>query len=125
MDLPQLRDFITRYFNDSELRDLCFDLGIEYENLGGDNKAAKARELVAYCQRHGRLAELEDTCRRLRPTTAPETGREATPPTTPSIINRSGGIDIHANVVNIAGDVIGRDSKSSGDSGSDQSSTPT
>jgi len=125
MDLPQLRDFITRYFNDSELRDLCFDLGIEYENLGGDNKSAKARELVAYCQRHGRLTELEDTCCRLRPTTAPETGREATSPTTPSIINRSGGIDIHANVVKITGDVVGRDKKSSSDSDTDQSSAPT
>ena len=72
MDLTELRDFITKYFNDSELRDLCFDLGVEYENLGGDNKAAKARELVAYCQRHGRMTQLEETCRRLRPNAALE-----------------------------------------------------
>ena len=122
MNLPQLRDFITRNFNDSELRDLCFDLDIEYENLGGDNKAAKARELVAYCQRHGRLTELEDTCRRLRPNAAPETGRESSSPTTAATTHRSGGLDIHATTVNIYGDVAGRDKATSNDSGSDQSS---
>jgi hypothetical protein len=126
MDLPQLRDFITRNFNDSELRDLCFDLGIEYENLGGDNKSAKARELVAYCQRHGRLTELETTCRRLRPNAAPGAGRETDAPTsnaTPnaSTVNRSGGLDIHATTVNIYGDVAGRDKATSSDSESDQS----
>jgi hypothetical protein len=124
MDLPQLRDFITRNFNDSELRDLCFDLGIEYENLGGDNKAAKARELVAYCQRHGRLIELEGTCRRLRPNAALEIGRDANVSASNApTINRSGGLDIHATTVNIYGDVAGRDKATSSGSESDQ--TPT
>ena len=67
MDLSGLRNTLVTYFSDSELRDVCFDLGIDYENLGGDAKAGKARELVVYCQRRNRLAELEDACRRLRP----------------------------------------------------------
>ena len=58
MDLPALRDILVTYFNDGELRDLCFDLGIDYENLGGEGKAGKARELVAYCVRHNRLTDL-------------------------------------------------------------------
>ena len=67
MDLPGLRNILVTYFSDSDLRDVCFDLGIDYENLGGDEKAGNARELVAYCRRHNRLAELENICRRLRP----------------------------------------------------------
>jgi hypothetical protein len=119
MDLPQLRDFITRNFNDSELRDLCFDLGIEYENLGGDNKSAKARELVAYCQRHTRLAELEATCRRLRPHAPADTSAASTAATPPAG-GQSGGVTINAQTVNITGDVVGRNKKSSSESNSDQ-----
>ena len=35
MDLPQLRDILVTYFSDGELRDLCFDLGIDYEKFAG------------------------------------------------------------------------------------------
>ncbi len=70
MNPVELRDFINSRFNDNELRDLCFELGVDYESLPGEGKAAKARELVAYCQRRTRLAELEAACRRLRPDTA-------------------------------------------------------
>ena len=116
MDLSALRNFITTYFNDSELRDLCFDLGIDYENLDGDNKAAKARELVAHCQRRNRLAELEATCRRLRSNTSKNTGRDPavhspqndSQPARP-VLNQSGGTTINAQTVNIYGDVTGRD----------------
>ena len=54
MNHTELRDFIDRYFDDNELRDLCFDLDIDYESLPAVGKSAKARELVAYCLRHGR-----------------------------------------------------------------------
>lgn len=43
-----------------ELRTLCFDLGMDFEALPGNNKPAKARELVEYWRnRHdlNRLAE--------------------------------------------------------------------
>ncbi len=67
MDRTELRDFIDRYFDDNELRELCFDLGIDYENLPAVGKSARARELVTFCERHGRLTELDAACRRLRP----------------------------------------------------------
>jgi hypothetical protein len=54
----KVREFIVKHFSAEELRTLCFDLGIEYDNLPGDGNAAKARELVALCQRHGRLPDL-------------------------------------------------------------------
>jgi tetratricopeptide (TPR) repeat protein len=65
-DLVRLRQTLTGLFDDGELRTLCFDLGIDYQSLPGEGKADKARELVAYCDRHGRIAELEDQVRQLR-----------------------------------------------------------
>lgn len=45
-------------FSKEELRTLCFDLGVEYEDLPGEGRAAKARELVAHLDRRDRLSEL-------------------------------------------------------------------
>jgi tetratricopeptide (TPR) repeat protein len=62
----QLRDLIATHFNDSEVRDLCFDLGVPYEDLGGQGKTDKVRELVAYCERYNRQNALVARCRELR-----------------------------------------------------------
>ena len=56
--VTQLRQILVEYFDEGELKTLCFDLGIDYESLPGAGKANKARDLVAYVQRHGRLQEL-------------------------------------------------------------------
>lgn len=64
---PVLRRVLDRYFNASELQILCFDLGIEYENLGGASKSDKTSELVAYAERHNRTIDLEALVRTLRP----------------------------------------------------------
>jgi hypothetical protein len=65
--LTQLRQLLTKYFNESELRTLCFDLRIDYENLGSGGKADQARELVAHLERHGRIPELLETGKQMRP----------------------------------------------------------
>ncbi len=44
MDRVELLDFLRDSFDDNELRDLCFRLNITYEDLSGENRAAKARE---------------------------------------------------------------------------------
>lgn len=62
-----LRNKITTYFNDDEIESLCFDLGIEYENLAGETREAKARELVIYCERTSKVSQLVNRCRELRP----------------------------------------------------------
>lgn len=67
VDRTKLRQVLADYFNEEELRDLCFELGIDYENLAGSTKSGKARELVAYCERHMRIGELAAACYRLRP----------------------------------------------------------
>jgi len=64
---PLLLRMLHRYFNISELRSLCFDLGIDYEDLSGENKSDKVRELVAYMDRHGRTSDLLSICKQLRP----------------------------------------------------------
>ena len=61
-----LRQNLVDHFNREELRTLCFDLGIEHEDLP-DAKEGLARELVAHCQRRGIITDLVAKCRKLRP----------------------------------------------------------
>lgn len=63
----KLRQILNDYFNESELQNLAFDLGLDYENLPGKSKGDKARELIAFLERRGRLSELVQTCYQLRP----------------------------------------------------------
>ncbi|GAB4121492.1 MAG: hypothetical protein Fur005_33830 [Roseiflexaceae bacterium] len=67
IDRIKLRDLINATFSDAKIQDLCFDLGIDYENLPGSGKSAKARELVSYMERRSRLAELAQKVQQLRP----------------------------------------------------------
>jgi hypothetical protein len=65
--LNSLRNILVERFNVEELQTLCFEIGIDYENLGGQGKAGKARELVSYVDRHGLITELINAGERLRP----------------------------------------------------------
>lgn len=67
LDSSQLRPFMAKYFNKSELRNVCVDLHVDYENLLGEGKGDKARELVLYLERRGRLDELIKICVQRRP----------------------------------------------------------
>lgn len=67
LDAAGLRRLLVDSFNDGELRDLCFDLGIDYDDLPGQAKSDKARELVAYANRRARSADLLAACRHERP----------------------------------------------------------
>jgi|GEM_PF-5858671 len=67
VDVARLRQLLADYFDENELRDLCFDLRIGYDSLTGEGKTAKARELVAYCDRHGSIPDLVEKCYELRP----------------------------------------------------------
>lgn len=65
--LTELRQVLAVRFSEEELRTLCFDLGVNYDDLQGEGKAGKARELVAFLDRHGRIPELLEIGRQLRP----------------------------------------------------------
>ena len=54
-----LYDLIESRYNDSELQQLCFRMGVNYEDLGGSGRADKIRELVMYCERHVLTAQLQ------------------------------------------------------------------
>ena len=78
--LAPLRDELARRFTKEELRGLCFDLGVDYDDLPSTTKTGQAQDLILYLERSGRLAELLALCRRLRPTAKwddiwPPTGR--------------------------------------------------
>jgi hypothetical protein len=62
------RQNMIEAFSLEELKDICFDLEIEYENLPGHNqKNAFVRELIGYTQRIGRLHELVQVLQAERP----------------------------------------------------------
>ncbi len=62
-----LREVVMDTFNEAELQDVCFELGIPFENLVGEGYTAKAQELVTYLQRRGQLASLVTYGRKHRP----------------------------------------------------------
>lgn len=58
---------LMAHFSESDLRHLCFILKVDYENLPGQTRRGKARELILYFEKHERLSELVAACRRERP----------------------------------------------------------
>ena len=67
IDIVKLRQTILKAFNEAELRVLCFDLQINYEELSPGGIGLKVQQLVEYCQRHGHLQQLVDAILKARP----------------------------------------------------------
>ena len=65
--LSHLRHGIMESYNMEEFKNLCSDLGVDHENLGGEGKDAKIRELIAYLNRRGNLSGLIEKCLAERP----------------------------------------------------------
>ncbi len=65
--LLRLFGLLNKHFSASELQTLCFALGIDYQDLEGSTRIDKARELVRYCERHNRIADLEAAIKETRP----------------------------------------------------------
>jgi tetratricopeptide (TPR) repeat protein len=61
---------LTIHFDLEELRTLCFDLDVPYDDLRGEGRQAKARELILYLQRRGRLPHLVKAVVERRPEAA-------------------------------------------------------
>jgi hypothetical protein len=67
MQQRELVNLIESKMNLNEIHNLCFDMGIDYESIGGANtKEGKSRELVARCKRYAMLPELLDAIARNR-----------------------------------------------------------
>ncbi len=65
--LTELRETLTKRFDKSEFRTLCFDLGVDYDDLPGEGKSAKVRELIRYLEYRNRIPELGEIGKKLRP----------------------------------------------------------
>lgn len=63
----KLRRILDTYFNETELRNLCLDINVDYDSLSSGGKADKARELVRYCDRHGCIPDLVNAINKDRP----------------------------------------------------------
>ena len=80
--LSQLHRLIASNYNLDELRTLCFDLGVEFENLGGvETRDGKARELILLLGREHRIEQLLKAVQNTRPVLLETTGL------TPELIN--------------------------------------
>jgi hypothetical protein len=62
-----LHHVLTQRFDLEELRTLCFQLGVGYDDLRGEGRTAKTRELILLCQRKGQLDRLAARVRQSRP----------------------------------------------------------
>ncbi len=63
----QAYTFLKTYFDLHDLRELCFCMGIDSEELKGSKKKELAMELIAYCERRELVEDLLSNCRDLRP----------------------------------------------------------
>ena len=88
MNLVAIHDLLIQHFSAEELRTLCFSLGIEYDDLPGSGRTDKARELVAYCQRHSRLPDLQKAVTQARPNVTWPTDAAPTNPPNPTTPTR-------------------------------------
>jgi hypothetical protein len=61
----KLRKTLVDHFSKEELITLCFDLGIEHENLP-ETKGSLSMGLVEHCEHHGMIPKLLDMCRQSR-----------------------------------------------------------
>jgi len=65
--LRDLHKIIKERFNEDELRTLCFYLAIRYDDLPGEGKLGKARELLFYVESRGTIGNLIKYGMQMRP----------------------------------------------------------
>ncbi len=100
-----LPDLIDKQFDTAELKALCFELDVEYDNISGSTKSGKARELYQYFRRRGQEQRLLQAIHEARPETdlrpfggpAPDLSRSepatATTPTSTTQSSTSGAAE--------------------------------
>ena len=62
-----LHDLLNSTHSEDELRNLCFHMGVDYDNLVGQNKTGRIREFILHCQRHNHIRPMLNKLYQLRP----------------------------------------------------------
>jgi hypothetical protein len=70
IDPIYLQTQLVEFFSLNDLQDLCFKLGLDFDELAGEGKTGKARELVIYCRNRGLLEQLLTEAQKARPNLA-------------------------------------------------------
>jgi predicted transcriptional regulator len=65
--VTDLLPILSARFDLEELRTLCFELGVDFDDLRGEGKSAKARELILRMQRRQQVEKLIKKIRDMRP----------------------------------------------------------
>ena len=65
--LRKIRQIFATRYNESELRSLCFDLGMDYTTLPGKGREDKVIELITYFNRRKQIRELIRLGKQQRP----------------------------------------------------------
>ncbi len=73
----RLRQVLVEYFSEGDIKILCFDLGVDFDNLSGENKGEKIIDLIERLVRLNRILELIDRCNEMRPNIPWDEIREA------------------------------------------------
>jgi hypothetical protein len=63
----RFRQYLLNHFSEEEVKTLCFDLEIDYDDLPGQGRTGKVRELLGHLERVGRIPDLIKLCQQLRP----------------------------------------------------------
>src|SRR5690349_14901215 len=66
--LAELRQQLGTAFDLAELQGVCFDLGLDYDDLSGDTKTGKIIALLTRLRSTGRVRDLLALAKQLRPT---------------------------------------------------------
>jgi nucleoside phosphorylase len=69
VDFTTIHQLLLARYNMEELRTLCAELSVPFDDLGGEGRQGKAREVILWLNRRGRLADLTG---RLLPEVAPQ-----------------------------------------------------
>lgn len=122
--MMELRLRFFELFNLDEFETLCFDLGVDYDDLQGRAKQTKINALITHMTRTGRLQELIDYAAAERthvtwPTipanfSLPSSGM-ATAEAPTFIVNTYGGMFVGGDLNTGGGSVVGRDAQIGGD----------
>ncbi len=59
---PGLRQNMVDYLSESEIRTICFDMGLDFNLLPGRSLADKIRELIIYCEKRKLIPDLLEQC---------------------------------------------------------------